>query len=60
MLIDLSNSEMSFEIDEEENEVLDKNERVKIHGSGTDFNHLQDYDINSICSRVTVFGKKAA
>jgi len=51
---------MSFEIDEEENEALDKNERVKIHGSGTDFNHLQDYDINSICSRVTVFGKKAA
>jgi len=59
VFIDMSNSEMSFEIDEEdESEEKVNKERKKIHGSSPDFNHLQDYDINAMCKRVTVYGVK--
>lgn len=41
VFIDMSNSEMSFEIDEEEeSEEKVNKERKKIHGSSPDFNHL--------------------
>lgn len=60
VFVDLSNSEMSFDIGEEpqpEGEQKPQT-RQKIHGSSTEFNHLQDYDINAMCKRVTVFGRK--
>ena len=58
--IDSSNSQMQFEIEGEEelNQKDTQSNRKQVHGSGSDFNHLQDYDINEICSRVTITGRK--
>merc|ERR1712151_516738 len=72
--VDLSNSEMSFEIEEDEEskteqkkgdekkEPKEYNEagRRQIHGASKEFDHLQEYDINAMCARVTVFGRKPA
>ena len=59
VFVDMSNSEMQFEI-EEENEAKEKtdSERKHIHGASKEFDHLQEYDINAMCARVTVFGCK--
>ena len=59
VLVDTSNSEMQFELSEEEDEKpATATERTKIHGGSAEFRHLQDYDINSMCARVVVYGKK--
>jgi len=57
VLVDMSNSEMQFEIEDEEQEKT-SSERTKIHGGSAEFRHLQEYDINAMCARVTVFGRK--
>ena len=62
--VDMSNSEMQFEIegleDQKEKDKKDYNEagRKQIHGASKEFDHLQEYDINALCARVTVFGRK--
>ena len=59
VFVDMSNSEMQFEIDEDEDAGEKKSsERTQIHGGNPEFRHLADYDINSMCARVTVYGKK--
>ena len=33
-------------------------DRNKVHVGSDEFKHLKDYDMNKICARVTVIGKK--
>lgn len=56
----MSNSQMAFEIEkEEELEQAEQNpKRFKIHGGAKEFRHLEDYDMNDMCARVTVYGRK--
>ena len=68
--VDMSNSEMQFEIegledtrgstikDKEGNNDVNEAGRKQIHGASKEFDHLKEYDINAICCRVTVFGRK--
>ena len=62
--VDMSNSEMQFEIegldDSKDKEPKEVNEqgRKQIHGASKEFDHLKEYDINAMCARVTVFGRK--
>ena len=65
--IDTSNSLMQFEIPEletlESEEVVskeykDKRERSFVHVGSEEFKHLKDYDMNSMCARVTVIATK--
>ena len=68
--VDMSNSEMQFEIegledtrgslvkDKEEPKEVNEQGRKQIHGASKEFEHLKEYDINAICARVTVFGRK--
>ena len=76
VLVDMSNSEMQFEIEEEEGKPVQKESKDKkeeqqkepkeyneagrrqIHGASKEFDHLREYDINAMCARVTVFGRK--
>jgi len=57
IVIDDSNSEMSMEIPDE---VLQESNpaRSKVHVGGSDFNHLEDYDMDRICARVCIVAKK--
>ena len=61
--VDMGNSEMQFEIEDEETEEKEPKEyneagRRQIHGASKEFDHLKEYDINAMCARVTVFGRK--
>jgi ubiquinone/menaquinone biosynthesis C-methylase UbiE/uncharacterized iron-regulated protein len=55
--LDTSNSEMQFELSDDE-EMATNEERTQIHGGSKEFQHLRDYDINSMCARVVIFGRK--
>jgi len=57
IVIDDSNSEMSMEIPDE---VLQESNpaRSKVHVGGSDFNHLEGYDMDRICARVCIVAKK--
>jgi len=57
IVIDDSNSEMSMEIPDE---VLQESNpaRSKVHVGGSDFNHLEEYDMDRICARVCIVAKK--
>jgi hypothetical protein len=57
IFIDESDSSMTLEIP---NEILgeDKPDRNKVHVGSSEFKHLKDYDMDKICARVCVVGKK--
>lgn len=67
--VDDTNSLMSYELPEEaeadlleeEKKIIDKAlpDRNKVHVGSSEFKHLQEYDMNKICARVTVIGTKA-
>lgn len=61
--VDDSNSLMQYELPDEEEEEKKEEEkkddqRFRVHVGSAEFKHLADYDMNSICARVTVFGQK--
>ena len=68
--IDSSNSLMTYtlEVEEEEEERVvngadaaadaDKSTRKKIHVGSDDFKHLENFDMNQLCARVILHGKK--
>lgn len=55
--VDDSDSLMTFELPEEAREETNP-ERSKIHVGSEAFRHLENYDMNKICARVCVVGKK--
>lgn len=60
---DDSNSLMIYELpkeegEEEEKEDEKKQNRNKVHVGSREFEHLKDYDMNTICGRVTVIATK--
>ncbi len=57
VIIDDSDSEMSMEIPDEIVEESNP-ERSKVHVGGSDFDHLEDYDMDALCARVCVVAKK--
>ena len=58
VVIDDSNSGMSMEIPEEVLQESNPAIRSKVHVGGASFNHLDDYDMDSICARVCVVARK--
>jgi SAM-dependent methyltransferase len=56
-VLDDSNSLMQYELP---SDVVDEPSpnRNQVHVGSEEFKHLQDFDMNKICARVTVFGKK--
>jgi len=64
--VDDSDSKMTFEdlnddIELHENEqedTVDQNGRKKIHVGSSEFQHLQNYDMNQLCARVVLHGVK--
>ncbi|OEU19912.1 S-adenosyl-L-methionine-dependent methyltransferase [Fragilariopsis cylindrus CCMP1102] len=58
VVIDDSNSVMSMEIPEEVLQESNPAIRSKVHVGGASFNHLDDYDMDSICARVCVVARK--
>lgn len=60
--IDMRNSEMEFDMPEEEiiEKELEENKksRNKVHVGSVEFKHLQSLDMNEICAVVTVYGEK--
>ena len=57
VFIDDSDSEMSMEIPDEIVEEANPS-RSKVHVGGADFDHLEDYDMDTLCARVCVVAKK--
>lgn len=57
VIIDDSDSEMSMEIPDEIVEESNP-ERSKVHVGGSDFDHLEDYDMDALCARVCVVATK--
>ena len=63
VVIDMSNSKMSFEDEEDEGDGAESSgssERAKstVHIGSEEFKHLVGYDMNEICARVVVTGRK--
>ena len=58
-VLDDTNSLMSYNLP---NEVFEGEEekpnRNQVHVGSEEFKHLQEFDMNKICARVTVFAKK--
>ena len=67
-LVDDSDSKMTFEelndderLSEEINpnqENVDQNGRSRIHVGSSEFQHLENYDMNKLCARVVLYGQK--
>jgi arsenite methyltransferase len=57
VLIDDSDSEMSLEIPDEIYEESNPS-RSKVHVGGTEFDHLEDYDMDALCARVCIVARK--
>jgi len=67
VIIDDSDSTMTMEIpdeiieeddDDESNSSASSLRRSKVHDGNSDFDHLDDYDMDSICERVCIVGRK--
>lgn len=66
--VDDTNSLMSYELPEEaeiqlleeEKKIVDKSlpDRNRVHVGSAEFKHLEEFDMNKICARVTVIGTK--
>ena len=59
--IDDSDSSMQFEVplmDSRQEDGRPNEARNKVHVGSAEFAHLSEYDMNSICARVVVFGRK--
>jgi len=58
VVIDQENSEMMFEIEEDEemNELNPK--RTRIHVGSDEFKHLEKFDMDQLCARVVVYAEK--
>ena len=54
--VDESDSKMTFE--EEELNVDVESNRYKIHGNSAEFQHLENFDMNTLCARVVLTGNK--
>jgi len=58
--VDSSDSAMQFELDLSPEESKTSEDRNKVHVGSEEFKHLQQFDMNEICARVVVSGKKPA
>lgn len=66
--VDDTNSLMSYELPEEEEiQLLEEEKKIvdkalpnrnQVHVGSSEFKHLQEFDMNKICARVTVIGNK--
>ena len=59
IVVDDSDSKMTFEEDDlQGGEEPSDDRRYKIHGNTPEFKHLENFDMNQLCARVVLFGKK--
>jgi len=58
--VDSSDSAMQFELDLTPEESKTSEDRNKVHVGSDEFKHLQQFDMNEICARVVVTGRKLA
>jgi len=58
--VDLSDTLMTFELEGEGEEVAEEEDsgRKKIHVGSEEFKHLENYDMNKLCARVILHGRK--
>ena len=63
MSIDTSDSLMAFEIDDASPEAAESSnnaQRNRVHVGSKEFEHLKNFDMNELCARVVVTGRKPA
>lgn len=58
VLVDDSDSLMTYELSDEADVEETNPERSRVHVGSQEFEHLEEYDMNKICARVCVVAQK--